>query len=58
MQSLVARQLHPEAPTQRGAGVWEDRARLQELLLVLRGAIIGGKLGIHCFHQRAGRAQP
>lgn len=58
MQSLVARQLHPEAPTQRGAAVWEDRARLQELLLLLRVAIIGGKLGIHCFHQRAGRTQP
>lgn len=54
MQSLVARQLHPEAPTQREAGVWEDRARLQELLRVLRVAIIGGNLEYTVFTREPG----
>jgi len=40
LQSPVARQLHPEATKQRGTGVWEDQARVQELLV----AIIGGSL--------------
>lgn len=44
LQSPVARQLHPEATKQRGTGVWEDRARVRELLLVLLVAIIGGRL--------------
>lgn len=44
LQSPVARQLHPEATKQRGTGVWEDQARVQELLLVLLVAIIGESL--------------
>lgn len=44
LQSPVARQLRPEATKQRGTGVWEDQARVRELLLVLLVAIIGGSL--------------